>query len=87
MGIDPKTVPTKISPEQEACFSTVIGAERVAEIKAGEPFVFKFEIYSYGWLKLPYYSGSRVYKLLHGKDYSILWNRRTKNWTVVEVPE
>ena len=58
-----------------------------AEIKAGEPFVFKFEIYSYGWLKLPYYSGSRVYKLLHGKDYSILWNRRTKNWTVVEVPE
>jgi len=57
-----------------------------AEIKAGEPFLFRFEIYQYGWLKLPYFNGSRTYKLLHGKDYSILWNRRTKNWTVVEVP-
>lgn len=58
-----------------------------AEIKAGEPFVFKFEIYSYGWLRLPYYNGYRVFKLLHGKDYTIIWNRRNKNWTVVEVPE
>ena len=58
-----------------------------AEIKAGEPFIFKFEIYQYGWLRLPYYNGYRTYKLLHGKDYSILWNRRTKNWTVVEVPQ
>ncbi len=57
-----------------------------AEIKAGEGFVFKFEVYQYGWLKLPYFNGSRIYKLMHGKDYSILWNRRTKNWTVVEVP-
>ncbi|MBK8608799.1 MAG: M48 family metalloprotease [Chitinophagaceae bacterium] len=59
---------------------------QAAEIKAGEPFVFLFEIYQYGWLKLPYYNGSRVYKLMHGKDYSILWNRRTNNWAVVEVP-
>jgi hypothetical protein len=58
-----------------------------AEIKAGESFVFKFEIYQHGWLRLKYYNGYRVYKLLHGKDYSILWNRRTKNWTVVEVPD
>jgi len=58
-----------------------------AEIKAGEAFVFRFEIYQYGWLKLPYYNGYRTYKLLHGKDYSILWNRRTKNWTVTEVPD
>jgi hypothetical protein len=58
-----------------------------AQIKAGEPFVFKFEIYNYGWLRLPYYNGQRVFKLLHGKDYNIIWNRRTKNWTVVEVPE
>jgi len=57
-----------------------------AEIKAGEAFLFRFEIYQYGWLKLPYFNGSRTYKLMHGKDYSILWNRRTKNWTVVEVP-
>lgn len=57
-----------------------------AEIKAGEPFVFLFEIYKYGWLKLPYFNGFRTYKLMHGKDYHILWNRRSKNWTVVEVP-
>ena len=58
-----------------------------AEIKAGESFVFKFEIYQYGWLRLPYFNGYRTFKLLHGKDYSILWNRRSKNWTVVEVPQ
>jgi Peptidase family M48 len=58
-----------------------------AEIKAGESFVFKFEIYNYGWLRLPYYNGYRVFKLMHGRDYNIIWNRRTKNWTVVEVPE
>lgn len=57
-----------------------------AEIKAGEPFLFRFEIYPYGWLKLPYFNGYRTFKLMHGKDYSVLWNRRTKNWTVVEVP-
>lgn len=58
-----------------------------AEIKAGETFVFKFEIYNYGWLRLKYYNGYRTYKLMHGKDYSILWNRRTGNWTVTEVPD
>ncbi|MBS1609145.1 MAG: M48 family metalloprotease [Bacteroidetes bacterium] len=58
-----------------------------AEIKAGQAFIFKFEIYDYGWLKLKYYNGYRTYKLMHGKDYSILWNRRTGNWTVVEVPQ
>src|SRR5688572_4363280 len=58
-----------------------------AELKPGEPFVFKFEIYNYGWLRLKYYNGYRTFKLSHGKDYSILWNRRTNNWTVTEVPE
>lgn len=58
-----------------------------AEIKTGEPFVFKFEIYNYGWLRLRYYNGYRLFKLFHGKDYMILWNRRTKNWTVTQVPE
>jgi Peptidase family M48 len=58
-----------------------------AQIKAGELFVFKFEIYNYGWLRLPYYNGQRVFKLMHGRDYNIIWNRRTKNWTVVQVPE
>jgi hypothetical protein len=58
-----------------------------AEIKAGQPFVFKFEIYNYGWLRLKYYNNYRIFKLQHGKDYNILWNRRKGNWTVVEVPE
>lgn len=58
-----------------------------AEIKPGQPFVFKFEIYNYGWLRLKYYNGYRTFKLMHGKDYSILWNRRSANWTVVEVPD
>jgi Peptidase family M48 len=58
-----------------------------AQIKPGESFVFKFEVYNYGWLRLPYYNGQRVFKLMHGRDYNIIWNRRTKNWTVVEVPE
>ncbi|RYD82900.1 MAG: hypothetical protein EOP53_02390 [Sphingobacteriales bacterium] len=57
-----------------------------AQIPAGQPFVFKFEIYNYGWLRLKYFNGTRTYKLTHGKDYSILWNRRTGNWSVVEVP-
>ena len=58
-----------------------------AEIPAGQAFVFKFEIYNYGWLRLKYYNGYRTFKLMHGKDYSILWNRRTGNWTVAQVPE
>jgi hypothetical protein len=58
-----------------------------AEIKTGEPFTFKFEIYNYGWLRLKYFNGYRTFRLDHGKDYNILWNRRTKNWTVVQVPE
>jgi hypothetical protein len=57
-----------------------------AVIKAGEAFIFKFEVYNWGWLKLPYYNGFRTFKLNHGKDYSIVYNRRIKNWTVVEIP-
>lgn len=35
-GIDPATVPSSITPEQEACFTKILGATRVAEIKAGD---------------------------------------------------
>lgn len=35
LGIDPASVPSSISAEQEACFVGVLGAARVAEIKAG----------------------------------------------------
>ncbi len=34
-GIDPATVPTSITPAQEACFIEKLGASRVEEIKAG----------------------------------------------------
>jgi hypothetical protein len=57
-----------------------------ATIKAGQAFVLKFEIYNWGWIKLPYYNGYRTFKLLHGKDYTIVYNRRNKNWTVAEIP-
>lgn len=35
IGIDPTDVPNEITPEQEACFADKLGADRVAEIKAG----------------------------------------------------
>lgn len=34
-GIDPASVPSTISAEQEACFVAELGGSRVAEIKAG----------------------------------------------------
>lgn len=36
VGIDPTTVPSTISPEQESCFIDTIGAARVEAIKAGD---------------------------------------------------
>ncbi len=35
VGVDPNTLPTTISPDQEACFIGILGASRVAEIKSG----------------------------------------------------
>lgn len=35
LGIDPASVPSSISAEQEACFVGVLGEARVAEVKAG----------------------------------------------------
>ncbi len=90
---DPNTDPSWIalymqSSKAETVYLSDDGKNfQTAEIKAGEPFVFKYEIYNYGWLRLKYYNGYRTFKLFHGKDYTILWNRRTKNWTIVEVPD
>lgn len=56
-----------------------------APLKTTQPFVFKFEIYSYGWLRFSNDSRARIYKLLHGRDYAIIWSRRSNAWTVVEV--
>jgi hypothetical protein len=57
-----------------------------APLKTTQPFVFKFEVYNYGWLRFSNDSKARTYKLLHGKDYAIIWSRRTNSWTVIEVP-
>jgi len=35
-GIDPASIPSEISPEQEACFVGILGQARVDEIKAGD---------------------------------------------------
>lgn len=35
-GIDPATVPSSITPAQEACFVKILGQTRVNEIKAGD---------------------------------------------------
>lgn len=35
IGIDPASVPSSISPEQEQCFVDALGQKRVDEIKAG----------------------------------------------------
>ena len=56
-----------------------------APLKTSEPFVFKFEVYDYGWLRFNNGTNARTYKLYHGKDYAIVWNRRNNNWTVIEV--
>ncbi len=34
-GMDPASLPTSITPEMEACFTSALGASRVAEIKGG----------------------------------------------------
>ena len=57
-----------------------------APLKTTRPFVFKFEVYNHGWLRFTNDSRARTYKLLHGKDYAIIWSRRNNNWTVIEVP-
>jgi hypothetical protein len=56
-----------------------------AQIKTNQPFVFKYEVYDYGWLRFGNDRNTRTYKLYHGKDYAIGWSRRLNNWTVVEI--
>ena len=87
---DPNTDPSIAlyinSPKEETVMLSDDGKTFTpAKIPAGEPFVFVFELYNYGFLKLPYFNGFRTFKLMHGKDYTIIWNRRTKNYTVVEI--
>jgi hypothetical protein len=57
-----------------------------APLNTSQPFVFKFEVYNYGWLRFTNDSRAKTYKMFHGKDYAIVWSRRSNNWTVIEVP-
>ena len=55
-------------------------------LKTTQPFVFKFDIYNYGWLRFSNTATAKRYQLQHGKDYAIIWSRRSNNWTVTQVP-
>ena len=57
-----------------------------APLNTTQPFVFKFEVYNYGWLRFSNSSNAKTFKLYHGKDYAIIWSRRSNAWTVTEVP-
>jgi hypothetical protein len=57
-----------------------------APLSTTQPFVFKFDVYNYGWLRFSNDSRGKTYRLTHGKDYAIIWSRRTNSLTVVEVP-
>jgi uncharacterized membrane protein YgcG len=57
------------------------------EIKPGEPFIFKYEIYNYGFIRLPHNNNTfRTYRLYHGKDYAIVFSRKQNTWVPVEIP-
>jgi hypothetical protein len=56
------------------------------ELQPGKPFIFKFEIYQYGWMRFSNTAGAKVIRLMHNRDYSIVWSRRQRNWMVVEIP-
>jgi hypothetical protein len=57
-----------------------------AALETTQPFVFKFDVYNYGWLRFSNDNRAPTYKLIHGKDYAIIWSRRANSWTVIEVP-
>jgi hypothetical protein len=56
-----------------------------ADLKNSEPFVFKYDMYEYGWLRFGNNRNAKTYKLYHGRDYAIVWNRRTNNWSLLEI--
>ena len=56
------------------------------ELKTTQPFVFKFEIYNYGWMRFSNNANAKRYQLLHGKDYAIIWSRRSNTWVITPVP-
>jgi hypothetical protein len=59
---------------------------QAAPLNTTQPFVFKFEVYNYGWLRFTNSANAKTYRLYHNKDYAIVWSRRANSWTVIEVP-
>lgn len=59
---------------------------KAAALETTQPFVFKFDDYNYGWMRFSNNNRAPTYKLIHGKDYAIIWSRRANSWTVIEVP-
>jgi hypothetical protein len=55
------------------------------QLKTNQDFVFKYEVYNYGWLRFGNDRNAKTYKLYHGRDYAIVWSRRLNNWTLVEI--
>lgn len=55
------------------------------ELKNGEPFVFKFDIYKYGWMRVRQMRTNKVYRLNHGMDYTLQWSRRQQSWVLLTV--
>jgi hypothetical protein len=58
---------------------------QAAPLKTTQPFVFKFEVYNYGWLRFTNSANAKTFRLYHNKDYAIVWSRRSNSWTVIEV--
>ncbi len=57
------------------------------DVEAGKPFIFKYEIYRYGWIRVPAGNGQYTsYRLDHGKDYLLTYSRKRKYYVVLEVP-
>jgi hypothetical protein len=57
-----------------------------APLKTTQPFVFKFEVYNHGWMRFNNDSRAKTYRLAHGRDYAIVWSRRSNDWTIIPVP-
>ncbi|MEN9611947.1 MAG: hypothetical protein RLZZ628_2761 [Bacteroidota bacterium] len=54
-------------------------------IEAGKEFVFRYEIYNYGWIRVSTPNKGKVtYKLDHTKKYYIAPNRKFGRWDVYE---
>jgi hypothetical protein len=56
------------------------------DVPVGQAFIFKYEIYKYGWVRVAALNGQyNTYKLDHGKDYALLYSRKRKHYIVTEV--